>query len=119
MARTPFVAGNWKMNTTAETGRALANAVADGKPDGVDVGITPPALYVKLMQDTVGDRILLGAQNVHHESAGAYTGELSVDMLKDVGCDYSDRRPLRAPPHPRRADRGRRQARPPPSTTAA
>ena len=88
MSRTPFVAGNWKMNTTAASGHDLAVAVADGKPEGVDVGITPPSLYVKSMQDAIGDKVLLGAQNVYHEAAGAFTGEVSVDMLKDVGCDF-------------------------------
>jgi triosephosphate isomerase len=86
--RVPFVAGNWKMNTDRASGLALARAVADAVPDGVDVGIAPPLVYLSAIQDAIGDRVLLGAQNAYCEPRGAYTGEVSVEMLRDVGCDF-------------------------------
>ena len=86
--RTPFVAGNWKMNTDRASGQALARAVAAGAPDGVDVGIAPPVVYLPLLQEVIGESLLLGAQNAYCEPKGAYTGEVSVEMLKDVGCDF-------------------------------
>jgi triosephosphate isomerase len=86
--RTPFVAGNWKMNTDRRSGLALARAIADGAPDGIDVGIAPPLVYLPLIQEAIGESLLLGAQNAFCEPQGAYTGEISVNMLKDVGCDF-------------------------------
>ena len=86
--RVPFVAGNWKMNTDRASGPALARAVADAVPDGVDVGIAPPLVYLSAIQEAIGDRVLLGAQNAYCEPHGPYTGEVSVEMLRDVGCDF-------------------------------
>ena len=86
--RTPFVAGNWKMNTDKAGGIALVRAVAAGAPAGVDVGCAPPLVYLPLIAEAVGEAVLLGAQNVYCEPCGAYTGEISADMLKDVGCDF-------------------------------
>lgn len=101
--RTPFVAGNWKMNTDRQSGLALARAIADAAPDGIDVGIAPPVIYLPLIQEAVGEALLLGAQNAFCEPQGAFTGEISVSMLKDVGCDFvlvghSERRQIIAEP---------------------
>src|SRR5688572_29577143 len=63
--RTPFVAGNWKMNTDRASGIALARAVAEAAPDGMDVGVAPPLVYLPLIQEAIGEAILLGAQNCH------------------------------------------------------
>jgi triosephosphate isomerase len=89
MSRIPFVAGNWKMNTNKATARDLARSVADGVGDGVTVGVAPPFVYL----DSVGQAIaaspvLLGAQDVYFEKNGAYTGEISVEMLKDLGVKF-------------------------------
>ena len=87
--RKPFIAGNWKMNTTLASGTELARQVAEQAGDGsVDVGLTPPAVYLASIQREVGDKVLLGAQNVYFEHSGAFTGEVSVEMLKDIGCDF-------------------------------
>ena len=101
--RTPFVAGNWKMNTDRQSGLALARAIADAAPDGIDVGIAPPVIYLPLIQEAIGESLLLGAQNAFCEPHGAFTGEISVSMLKDVGCDFvlvghSERRQIIAEP---------------------
>ena len=91
--RRPFVAGNWKMNTDSRSGVALAEAVA-ARTTGlagqrVDVAVCPPFVYLGLVFDAVrNSRIAVGAQDVYFEPKGAFTGEISVAMLKDVGCTY-------------------------------
>ena len=89
--RTPFVAGNWKMNTTRETAVALAKGTAEAaaKAAGVDVAVCPPSVYLAPVAEALaGGRVALGAQNMYFEASGAFTGEVSATMLADVGCEY-------------------------------
>jgi triosephosphate isomerase len=87
--RTPFVAGNWKMNTSKATAIDLAKAIAKGAPTGVDIGIAPPFVYLDAVAQAItGSSVLLGAQDCYCESNGAFTGEISIDMLKDVGVRF-------------------------------
>lgn len=89
MARTKFVAGNWKMNTTKSAAVDLAKGVAAGAPAGVQVGIAPPFVYLDAVAQAVaGSSVLVGAQDAYFEASGAFTGEVSVEMLKDVGCQF-------------------------------
>jgi len=89
MSRTAFVAGNWKMNTTKSAAIELAKAVAKGAPKGVDVGVVPPFVYLDAVgQAIAGSSLLLGAQDVYFEKNGAFTGEISTDMLKDLGVKF-------------------------------
>lgn len=89
MPRTPFVAGNWKMNTTKAAAVELARAVANGAPkSGVQVGVAPPFIYLDAVAQAVGSNILVGAQDLYFEKSGAFTGEISADMLKDVGARF-------------------------------
>jgi triosephosphate isomerase (TIM) len=89
MARTKFIAGNWKMNTTKAAAVALAKGVAAGAPKGVQVGVAPPFVYLDLVaQALAGTSVLVGAQDVYFEKNGAFTGEVSVEMLKDVGAAF-------------------------------
>ncbi len=89
MSRTPFVAGNWKMNTTKASAMELAKAVAAGAPEGIDVGIAPPFVYLDRVSKVIaGSRVLLGAQDCYHEDAGAFTGEIDSAMLKDIGVRF-------------------------------
>jgi triosephosphate isomerase len=87
--RTPFVAGNWKMNLLADTARALAGKVKE-KMDGVsgvEVAVCPPFVFLKDVVEAVrGSRIQVGGQNVYTKDSGAFTGEVSGPMLKSVGC---------------------------------
>lgn len=91
--RKPFVAGNWKMNTDSHSGVALAKAVVD-KASGlagssVDVAVIPPFVYLPAVGAAVSSSgVALGAQDVYFEAKGAFTGEISAAMLKDVGCTY-------------------------------
>lgn len=89
--RRMFVAGNWKMNTDRVSGVELARAVAAGVPAGhsVDVLVAPPFPYLIPVGEAIrGSGVLLGAQNAWFESPGAFTGEVAIEMLKDVGCRY-------------------------------
>ena len=88
--RKPVIAGNWKMNKTpreaAELILALKPLVKDAKPTVV---VCVPAVDLTEAKKALrGSKIKLGAQNVHFEAAGAYTGELSAAMLKEAGADY-------------------------------
>ena len=85
-----LIAGNWKMNTVRTSAEALGRAVAEHVPSGgfaVDVMIAPPFPWLMpVAQAIAGSGVTLGAQNAYFEPPGAFTGEVSVDMLKDVGC---------------------------------
>lgn len=87
-----LVAGNWKMNTNRATGEELASALAAHAPsaeDGVEVLVCPPYPYLAPIADkTASSAVSLGAQDVYFEASGAFTGEVAVDMLKDVGCSH-------------------------------
>ncbi len=89
--RTKFVAGNWKMNTTLSEAKALAAAVAKGVSPTcpVIVAVCPPFPWLAAVGEVVsGSPVALGAQDVHFEKKGAYTGEVSPAMLKEAGCKY-------------------------------
>ena len=89
MKRMPFVAGNWKMNTAKSSAVELARAVAKGAPAGVDVGVAPPFVYLDAVGSAlVGSTVLLGAQDAYFEKNGAFTGEISLEMLKDLGVKF-------------------------------
>ena len=89
--RRPFIAGNWKMNTVRASAVALAEGVAKAaeKLEGVDLAICPPSCYLDAVGRAIaGSKVALGAQNMYHEKDGAFTGELSAAMLRDLGCKY-------------------------------
>ena len=88
--RKKFVAGNWKMNTTAEEGVKLAAAIArEAGSLPSDVAICPPFVYLQTVASALkGSRVALGGQDMYFEAKGAFTGEISGAMLKDVGCAY-------------------------------
>ena len=88
--RKPIIAGNWKMNKTpeeaAELVRELVPLVADAE---ADVVVCPPFVCLDAVRkEAAGSNIKLGAQNVHFEKSGAYTGEVSADMLLAMGVEY-------------------------------
>jgi triosephosphate isomerase len=90
MSRIPFVAGNWKMNTSKAAAIELANAVAKGAPtSGIEVGVAPPFVYLDAVgQAIAASKVLLGAQDVYFEKDGAFTGEICVAMLKDLSVKF-------------------------------
>lgn len=89
--RQKIVAGNWKMNTTYQEGLELASGIAAGlEPGKTTVVLCPPFIHLTTVRDIIRGipSLKLGAQNCHQEPKGAYTGEVSVDMLKSIGVDY-------------------------------
>ena len=89
-----FIAGNWKMNTDSHSAVELAKGVADGSlgvaGEKIDVAVVPPFVYLPAVVKAVAStRIAVGAQDVYFEQKGAYTGEISATMLKDIGCTYA------------------------------
>ena len=102
MARTPIVAGNWKMNTTASSARDLVYSIRVADIDaieGVEKIVCPPFVYLSLAAElTKGSSLKIGAQDVYWEQKGAFTGEVSPEMLRDfaeyVIIGHSERRAL-------------------------
>ena len=88
--RKPIIAGNWKMNKTPSEGVALVNELIPlVKGAKCDVVVCVPATDLYAVGNAVkGTNIKLGAQNVHFAASGAYTGEISADMLKELGVEY-------------------------------
>src|SRR5947208_10888114 len=87
--RTKFIAGNWKMNTSKASAIELARAIAKGAAPGIDLGVAPPFVYLDAVaQSLASSHVLLGAQDAYHEKNGAFTGEISVEMLKDLNVKF-------------------------------
>ena len=89
--RTPIIAGNWKMNNTTAAGKALVTELAALVADVKDrqIVVCVPFTILGAMKEALqGTNIALGAQNLHWEKSGAYTGEISADMLLDMGVEY-------------------------------
>ena len=88
--RTPFVAGNWKMNKTADAAVAFVTEIAPelNAIDGIDIAVCPPFIAIPAVaQALAGTRIGVGAQNMYYETSGAYPGEVSPAMLQGL-CRY-------------------------------
>ncbi len=85
-----MVAGNWKMNTTSSEAVAIAQSVRDATPRlSGEIVLAPPFTVLSAVHEVIkGSHIKLAAQNIFYEDKGAYTGEISPAMLKDVGCTY-------------------------------
>jgi triosephosphate isomerase (TIM) len=100
MTRTPLVAGNWKMHKTIADAEAFIGALLPkvSSADGVDVAICPPFTALQAMVDSArGSRVEIYAQTMHEADQGAYTGEVSAQMLTEIDADgvilgHSERR---------------------------
>jgi triosephosphate isomerase len=89
--RKPLIAGNWKMNLKLTEASELARRVVEvcGSNDDAEVALIPPFTALATVANAIaGTHIRLGAQDLFWEEKGAYTGEISPTMLKDVGCSY-------------------------------
>lgn len=89
--RKPFIAGNWKMNMTAESGAKLIKELIPLVKDAdCDVALCVPAILIPAMTEAAkGSNIKIGAENVHWAANGAFTGEISCGMLKEYGVEYA------------------------------
>lgn len=84
-----FIVANWKMNpSTIQEAKFLFDSVLEGIEEikKVEIVVCPPFIYIPLLQEK--DNIKLGAQNAFFEQKGAFTGEISSTMLKNLGCSY-------------------------------
>ena len=93
MVRKTLIAGNWKMNCLLEDGVALAKGVAlevkKAARKDCEFLICPPfTLLASAKKAIKGSRVMLGAQDCHFNTKGAHTGDVSPEMLKDLGCQY-------------------------------
>ncbi len=92
--RKPFVAGNWKMNTDSHTSISLVESIVSGSLEtagqSVSVAVCPPFVYLQAVAKALSaSGIAVGAQDIYYEQKGAFTGEISASMLKDIGCTYA------------------------------
>jgi triosephosphate isomerase (TIM) len=98
--RKPYLGGNWKMFGSEAQALLLIEAVSESAPSDIDVTVFPSFVYLSLMKDALeSSHVRLGAQNCANHEEGAYTGEVSPVMLKDIGCHcvllgHSERRQL-------------------------
>lgn len=90
MMRKPIIAGNWKMNKTIKEAVAFVNEIK-GQVENteVEVVLCAPATMLKDMKEAAeGSNVKIGAQNMHYEESGAFTGEIAPAMLKEINVDY-------------------------------
>ncbi len=92
MSRQKIAAGNWKMNKTLKDGLDLVKDIRANttSEEGVLTILAPPSVFLKAVAELVADapHIRVAAQNCHQEEGGAYTGEVSVEMLKSIGVSH-------------------------------
>lgn len=89
--RKPFIAGNWKMNKTLKEAQELVAGLKDlaAEISKVEIAVCPPAINLVKVKEILKDtEIKVGAQNMHWEEKGAFTGEISGPMLQELGIDY-------------------------------
>ena len=85
-----FVGGNWKMNGSKQLADELVKSLNQGSwSSAVEVAIAPPVIYLDTVRQQLRPDIIVSAQNVHYEKSGAYTGETSVEMLKEFNINWT------------------------------
>lgn len=89
--RTPFIAGNWKMNKVRDEALNFVYAVNEEVPESTEIetAIFCQAMHLRCMVKRQGKNLRIGAQNIHFEEKGAFTGELSPLSVKDIGVTYA------------------------------
>lgn len=93
MSRKFLIAGNWKMHKlsgeTANLAGEVSNYLRENSSENIEVLVCPTFINIGAARDAAkGSNLKVGAQNCHYETQGAFTGEVSPDMIKDVGCEY-------------------------------
>ena len=88
--RSSLIAGNWKMNGDLQSAIDLVEGIKAGDAGAAELAVCPPAVYLMKVGGMLADSgIALGAQNVGDRESGAFTGEVSAQMLRDCGCRYA------------------------------
>lgn len=90
--RQPMVAGNWKMNGSSDSVKELVAGIKEGmgSVNNAEVVVCPPAVYIPRVSGAAdGSNIKVGSQNICDQDSGAFTGEISGAMLKDIGCEFA------------------------------
>ncbi len=90
--RQPMVAGNWKMNGSCESVKELIAGIKEGmgSVNKAEVVVCPPAVFIPRVSGVAeGSAIKVGSQNICDADSGAFTGEISGEMLKEIGCEYA------------------------------
>ncbi len=90
--RQPMVAGNWKMNGSCESVKELITGIKEGmgSVNKAEVVVCPPSVFIPRVSGVAeGSVIKVGSQNVCDADSGAFTGEISAEMLKEIGCEYA------------------------------
>jgi len=88
--RPTLIAGNWKMNGTLASVIQLVEDIKSGDAGSAKLAVCPPAIFLMKVGGMLeGGSVALGAQNVCDQASGAYTGEISADMLRAAGCKYA------------------------------
>lgn len=84
-----IVVANWKLNGSAEMISNIVPSIADFNPPTVDSVLCPPAIFLNLVAEKIGKSgVFLGGQNCSAEKSGAFTGEISPEMFRNIGCRY-------------------------------
>lgn len=87
--RKPLIAGNWKMNAGNDSGLQLATAIAQANVSQADLVVAPPfTLIAQVVNALSSSTVEVAAQNMHEKASGAYTGEISAEMLVASGCKW-------------------------------
>lgn len=91
--RRKLLLGNWKMNKTVTEAKAFALEAKElgkiAKKNKVDMGVCTPAIDLEPVKKILKNSLIVGAENVHYLEKGAYTGEISIPMLKDINIDWA------------------------------
>ncbi|WIO73798.1 triose-phosphate isomerase [Porticoccaceae bacterium LTM1] len=89
--RLPLIAGNWKMHGSLQSVVELSKALVGWNPESkAEMAVCPPSVFLSVVaKELQGSSVALGAQNVSEHQQGAYTGEVSGDMLAELGCRYA------------------------------
>ena len=100
MSIKPVIAGNWKMNLDVESAKDLASSLSNVDTQSAEVVLCPSFVHLSSVIHSLSDSVVsVGSQNLYYEGNGAFTGEVSAEMLVDLGCKYvilghSERREL-------------------------
>lgn len=87
--RVPIIAGNWKMNKTIQETKKFLQELNDFDFSDVEAVLCVPYTDLVVLKENINEKVKIGSQNIHWETSGAFTGEISPLMLKEIGVEYA------------------------------